>query len=256
MGVLQAFILGLVQGIAEFLPISSSGHLVLLYNIFGISDNVIFLSVVLHAATLLSVLVFYRKEVWALIRRPFQRKAIVIYIATIITVSVAVLFRQFFEDAFSGVWLPYAFLGTAVLLVISDIVSRTRKREDGEPKIRTGFVMGIMQSIAILPGISRSGATISGGLFSGESRETAVDLSFLMSIPIIIASLAMEIFKFMTGEVVMSSGLVLPLIVGSVVAFVVGFGAIYVTRKLIIGNKAWIFSIYLIGIAIITFFVI
>lgn len=205
-----AMLLGLVQGIAEFLPVSSSGHLLLLQKMFGITDGAMFFTVMLHLATLVAVFVVYWPTLIELIKKPFQKTVGLLIIATVPAVVIALLSKMiapveaFFDAADAGQYLGFGFLLTAILLFISDHVRHTQLDENGERvekkgkklknmQVKDALIIGCMQGVGVLPGVSRSGSTISGALFAGLNRKTAADFSFLMSIPAIIGGAVFEI---------------------------------------------------------------
>lgn len=249
-------ILAIVQGLTEFLPVSSSGHLVLLNKIFGIENDFLLLSVILHFATLFSVLLVLRKEVKEIILHPFGELSKKLMLATIPTVLIVLCFKGFFDNSFNGQFLPFCFMLTAVLIVVSEIISKKQENIGYKPisKFRA-ILMGISQGIAVLPGISRSGATICTGLITGSKREEVAHFSFLMSIPIILASLVLEIYEYVVA------GQVLTLmwyehLIGFIVAFVVGVLSVKFMLKLIEKHSLVWFAIYLVVISIVSFFVI
>ena len=247
MGVLV--LLGLVQGLCEFLPISSSGHLVLLSKWFGLEDSLL-ISIILHVATLLAIVVVMRKEVFHLIRHPFSIEAIHLSISTIFTCAIAIILMPFISSSFEGSFLPYAFLITAVLLFLVEKFSKNRLKSE-KFSFKHAVIIGIAQGLAIFPGISRSGATISAGLLSGADREKSSKFSFLLSLPIIVGSLIIEIIKIcLSGEKLSINPL--GLIISFLIAFIVGLLTIKFMLK--VTNKTsfkW-FSIYLVSIAIIS----
>ncbi len=258
-----ALILGIVQGLTEFLPVSSSGHLTLLNKIFGIEGNTLILTILLHVATLFAVFFVLRKEIWQLIRHPFSLEARNLYIATIPTILIVLLSKGFLEDEFfSARLLPYFFILTAVILAVTNIIDeRNKKRnlyypvEGFRNNIRTSIVMGVAQGLAVLPGISRSGSTICAGLLAGENREKTAKFSFLMSIPIILGSMLYEILKGDYSAFVNSS-MVAPLVVAFLSAFLVGILSIKLMLGIVQNAKYYWFSIYLVGVAILAFFVV
>ncbi|MCL1812804.1 MAG: undecaprenyl-diphosphate phosphatase [Treponema sp.] len=196
MTVLQAIFLGFIQGLTEFLPISSSGHLLLVQKILGISVPTLFFDVVLHCGTLLAVLVALRTDVWNLIRRPFQRITALLVLATAVTAGIAFAFKDRIEEAFkSGEWLGQAFLITALALFISDYLSRRHGKQRNEAEIDAidAVFIGLLQGIAIAPGISRSGLTLSGALSRRLKRDLAARFSFLLAIPAILGALMLQI---------------------------------------------------------------
>ena len=193
MSVAVLVLLGLVQGICEFLPVSSSGHLVLLSNVFGIEDS-LFVSIILHVATLLSVVVVMRKEIFYCIRHPFSQLSMKIVVSTIFTCIVAIALMPFITASFEGAMLPVAFLTSAILLFLSQRLSNGKK----EINYKRAGLIGFAQGLAIFPGLSRSGTTIATGLMAGTKREECAKFSFLISLPIIVGSLMLEIIKICT----------------------------------------------------------
>ncbi|MGI5842001.1 MAG: undecaprenyl-diphosphate phosphatase [Christensenellales bacterium] len=252
MTIFQAIILGLVQGLTEFLPISSSGHLVLLSKVFGIKSNFVFFSIALHFATLLAVLWHFRKEVWLVVKKPFGPLAVKLYIATIPAIIVALLFNDQIEKMFSGTLLPFCFMFTAVLLILTQICA-TKQKHKKKIDYKGALFMGFMQAVAIIPGISRSGSTISGSVLAGYDKEESAHFSFLISVPIILASCAYEVLKiFKQG-----AGLIFPLqtIVSSLFAFLSGIFAIKLMLNIVKKVKFHYFSYYLIILSIISFII-
>ncbi len=256
-----ALILGIVQGLTEFLPVSSSGHLTLLNKIFGINGDTLLLTILLHIATLFAVFFVLRKEIFELIKKPFSIEAKNLYIATIPTVLIVILTKNFLEDSFaSAKLLPYCFLITAILLTVTNIIDEKNKKknyyypEKGFRKnVFSSITMGIAQGLAVLPGISRSGATICAGLIAGENREKTAKFSFLMSIPIIIASMIYELWKGDFG-IVNGQGMLRFVVISFISAFVVGILAIKLMLKVVQKAKYYWFSFYLVIIAIVSFF--
>lgn len=243
-------VLGLVQGLCEFLPISSSGHLVLMSRWFGIEDS-LFVSIILHVATLLAVLVVMRKDVFYLIKHPFSKETMQLSVATICTCGVAIVLMPLISTSFEGEFLPCAFLITAILLFAVEKISKKQVKKE-EFSFKHSAIIGIAQGLAIFPGISRSGATISAGLLSGAEREKSARFSFLVSIPVILGSLLMEIIKvcMMEDKIVINWW---GLIFAFLAAFVVGVATIKFMLK--VTNKTsfkW-FSIYLVIMAIISY---
>ena len=249
MSIIEAIILGIIQGLTEFLPVSSSGHLVLMGKIFGVEGDFVLFSVLMHVATLLAVLIYFHKDIWLLVKKPFGKDAIKLYIATVPTVLIVLLFKGFIENSFGGAILPFCFMFTAILLIVSQVLSK----KAGKGITKTGaFCMGVAQGIAVLPGISRSGATICTGLIMGYDRQESAKFSFLMSVPIILASLLYELLGIFQGNAVQSVG-VLQLILGFIMAFIVGLLSIKLMMKIVKNMKLYWFAVYLIIISIISF---
>ncbi len=248
MGIFVAIILGVVQGLTEFLPVSSSGHLVLLQKVFGLEgDNMLF-NIVMHLGSLMAVIICYRKKLWAMVKQPFSPAVINLVVATIPTVIIFFLFRDFFEESFNGGYLAFCFIITAIFLVLCDWAGKSKSTKPIDKM--TAVVMGLFQGFAIIPGVSRSGSTLTGGLCMGADREKVADFSFLMSIPIILGSLVLELIE--GGFVGVN---VLPLIVGFVFSFLSGLFAIKFMLRVVKQGKFYPFVIYLILIAIVSVFV-
>jgi len=196
-----ALLLGLVQGLCEFLPVSSSGHLVLLHNIFGIEEGALFFTTMLHLGTLIAVFIVYWRDILQMVRHPFSKQVRMLVVALIPTVVIALLFKDFFEDSYGGAWLGLGFLATAVILTLSERIKPRKEKSVSDMKWTDAAVIGLMQSVAILPGISRSGSTIAGGLYMGLDRKSAADFSFLLSIPAILGSIVLNVPDMISGEI-------------------------------------------------------
>lgn len=250
-------LLGVIQGLTEFLPISSSGHLVLLYNIFGIKNDTIILSIILHLATLLAVIVYYRKDIWLLIKNPFCATNIKILITTIATGLVVLIIKPIIDIGFQGIYLPIFFVLTGVLLWISDWF--TKSKSMGLKNVDIGLssptnlpitysqaiVIGVSQGIACIPGISRSGTTIAVSKIIGVGN-TSAKYSFLISIPTILASL---FFQLLSGDT-MSNINIFGLLVSMLICFLVGLACIKIMTEFVKKSSLKIFSIYLFAISI------
>ena len=262
MSILVALILGIVQGLTEFLPVSSSGHLLLLNQIFGIDGDFLLVSIILHVATLLAVIFVFWKDIFYLIKHPFSKPAVNLYIATIPTVVIVLIFKKFIESSFENAsLLPFCFMLTAVLLLITYFLSKRKNKAEieyenyCEIKKSSAFAMGISQGLAVIPGISRSGSTICTGLILGENRKESAKFSFLMSIPIIIASMLYEILFSSSTASINQIG-ILPLIIAFVSALLVGILSIKFMLKVVEKAKYYYFSIYLVVLSIVSLFVI
>lgn len=251
MEILALFFLGLVQGLTEFLPVSSSGHLVLFSQIFGIEEE-LFVSIILHCATLLSILIVFWKDVWQMISHPFSKQTMLIVVATIPTCIICLVLMPIIKLSFSGMVLPVCFLVSAILLMLSE--RSTKNKEMTEISYKSAFWIGVAQGFAVFPGISRSGTTISAGIFAGNKKEEVAKFSFLMSIPIIILSLIMEIVEIAIGGVSIDVSAV-GISLAFVTAFLVGIVAIKTMLKITKSAKLRYFSYYLILISIISLFV-
>lgn len=245
MQILEAIILGFVQGLTEFLPVSSSGHLVLFQNLFGIHEATQAFTILLHVATLIAVFIYYWKDIWALICHPFQRTTLLLIAGTIPTVIIALLFNDTFESIFgAGKFIGFNFILTGLILLYADT------RKNGKKKIRNmsvfdSLVVGTLQGLAILPAVSRSGMTISASLARGMDRENAARYSFLLSIPAILGGMVLTIKDMITGEVVLSEAIgTIPMIIGFITAAISGYFAIRFMVNIIKNGKLKWFSVY------------
>lgn len=243
MKIWQSIVLGIVQGLAEFLPISSSGHLVLFQNIMGIESPGIFLEVMLHVGTLIAVCIYYRETIFKLARHPFNRYVGYLILATIPTVIFTLLFGGLIESAFGGRFLGIAFLVTACLLFVAGRIPRGQKDIRGMSAMDALFI-GLAQCVALFPGVSRSGATISGALFRGLKDDFAAEFSFLMSIPAILGSLVLQIVDIARGEVARGNIQWGSTIVGMIFAAAFGYLAISGMLRLLKKGRLYVFSIY------------
>ena len=242
---IQAIILGLIQGLTEFLPVSSSGHLVLFQNLFGIKEAGQAFSIILHVATLVAVFIYYWQDIWALIRRPFQRTTALLIAGTLPTVVIALLFNDTFNEIFgAGKFIGFNFLFTGCILLFADTRIAGKKKVKNM-SIFDAIVVGTMQGVAILPAVSRSGMTISACLASGMTREDAARFSFLLSIPAILGGMVLTIKDIVTGEVVLADAMgTAPMVCGFIAAAVSGYLAIRFMVDVIKKGKLRWFSVY------------
>ena len=246
MTIFVAIILGIVQGVTEFLPVSSSGHLVLFQKIFGINIDCLFFDVVVHLGTLLAVVIIYRKSILEIFKHPFCEKAQKIVFATLPTIIIALLFKDFFKNSFNGSFLIVGFLATSAIMFIADYCCK-HNYQYKSLSYTNAIVMGIFQGMAILPGISRSGSTISSAMVQGVRRSESAEFSFLMSIPAILGSLVFEIFDIGSSALNIS---VWTLICGFLFSAIAGYLSIKFMLKVIKKAKfAW-FGIYLLVISV------
>lgn len=262
MSYLESIVLGLVQGLAEFLPISSSGHLALLQQWFGIEeDKVLLFAVLLHVGTLISVLIVYWKDVWELIvelgftikdiftgkglrlnERPVRKLGVMIIVATIPTGLIGVLFNDFFNGLYNSVIpIGVGLIITGFLLVIAERMGDSN-RGIKQMNYRNALFVGVVQGIAICPGISRSGSTLFGSLICNLDRKFAVKFVFLISIPSILGSAVMEAPAAIEAGMSMSE--LGPILAGMAVAAVSGLIAIKTMIKIVSNKKLSYFSYY------------
>ena len=246
--ILKYILIGFIQGITEFLPVSSSGHIVLFGSLFEL-DNLLLLSVVAHIGTLFAVIFCYRKQIVELVKKPFNPTNLCLIIATVPTVVMVLIFNNFLEANFSSHVLVWGFLLSALLLAVADF-----KKTNNKPiNKRNALYMGIAQGLALLPGISRSGATLTCGLLVGVEKQKALDFSFLMSIPVIIASAVYESFKLFSCQLTINW---LGIIIVMITSFVFGILSIKIMLKLVNKNKLIYFSFYLILLSLLILFLV
>lgn len=281
MTTLQGFLLGALQGLAEFLPISSSGHLAVVQNLFGLDDVPLLFDVFLHLATLLAVCIYFWKKIWALLkclgrwiaRKPMPenqksddllcgsdemgRKTIIaIILSTIVTGVMGIFSSKVIPDLSIKVTCA-GFIVTSVLLIVSAAIQKHRETvvavgpvtgdgSKGISKIQA-LIIGFMQGVGTLPGISRSGSTIAGAMFCGVDRNIAGDYSFIISIPAILGAFILELKDL--GQMSGAVGLA-PIIVGCTAAFIVGYLSLALLMKMIRKGKLQYFACYLIPLGI------
>ena len=266
MSMIQGIVLGVFQGIAEFLPISSSGHLAVLQHLFGLEDVPLLFDVFLHLATLLSVVLFFRKKIWELLcsfarifvpaknpdevqienQKENKKYILAIILATIVTGIMGVISSKFVENV-PVRFICAGFIVTAVFLVLSSVVEKKSGTISGDEKKSVtwiqSLIIGFAQGIGTLPGISRSGSTISGALFCGVPRSRAGEFSFIVSIPAILGAFILEAKDL--GEVASSIGFDV-VITGCAAAFASGYLSLTWLMKLIKKGRLEWFACYLV----------
>ena len=267
MTIFDAIVQAIIQGLTEFLPVSSSGHLKLYQAITGQTvEEGTFLLVILHLGTLVAVCIAFWDTIWALIKEFFvmikdiftgkfkwktmnpERRMIVMLV---ISLLMLVPF-YFFKDKFENVSLPIlgcCFLFTSIELFFASRIRNTKKTT-GDITVLDAVIIGLFQCVALFPGVSRSGSTISGGLFRGLEKETAVRYSFILGIPAILGGCLVELKDLLEGEIEVA---IVPTIIGFVVAAIVGILAIKLVKWLIKSDNFIVFSIYTLLVSIGTF---
>lgn len=295
MSLLESIILGFIQGVTEFLPVSSSGHLAIFKNFFGLQEAGITFDILLHVGTLAAVFICFWKDIWELIvngvgiivdicknigvffvnklngkkpgftlkpynkiiSTPYRRYVMLIIIATIPTGIMGVLFKDLIEQVSMSLIVPgICLLMTSVILLIADNTKDGRENEENVSFGKAGFV-GVCQGFATLPGISRSGTTITACLLAGMDRAFAVKFSFIVSIPAILGAAVLDVPDMFKET--LSSGEIVNSIVGTVVAAVVGYVCIKTMLKVVRKKKFKGFAAYcaIMGlVAVIGFFII
>ncbi|SFC85631.1 undecaprenyl-diphosphate phosphatase [Ruminococcus albus] len=269
MSLFDAIVQGIIQGLTEFLPVSSSGHLSLYQHFTGNSgEGALLFSAILHLGTLVAVFIAFRKDILELIKElgnicsdifngsftlkdmnP-QRRMIFMIIVSCLCLAPFAIFKDWFESIGedSSIFAEgLCFLYTAAILFMSDRCTKGNKKA-GDITVKDSVTVGLFQGVALLPGVSRSGSTISAGLFSGFSRETSVKYSFILGIPVILLSCLLEVFKYI--KKVMDTNVEVEKVgfancaVGFVVAAIVGVLAIKLVSWLVKSDKFKVFSYY------------
>lgn len=256
MSIFDAVILGLVQGLSEFLPISSSGHLMLVESILGVQCDTVFFGLAVHLGSLFAVISIFYKDILRLFKRPYKN-ILMLIVATIPAGAVGVLFEELFSEIFSTpTILIFTFLSTAILLFVAQ---RVRSKKTITPiGYPTALLMGIGQAFAILPGLSRSGTTICVGLLCNKKRDDVSKFSFLMSIPVILGGV---ILKSISLGVSISQGAslttlgvdILPTIIATIFAGLSGYMSIRWMLTLTKKAKFTPFCIYLFILSLVLF---
>lgn len=255
MSILEAIVLGIVQGLTEFLPVSSSGHLVLANSMLNTEldpEKSLLMTVVLHFATALSTVVVFRKEIVKIFKGLFQFKwndeskfSVRIVLSMIPAAFVGVMFDDQIKSFFDGnvMLVGFMLLVTGILLFLADRAQKTEK----DVSYVSAIIIGVSQAIAILPGISRSGATISTSVLLGVDRDRSARFSFLMVVPLIFGAMAKDI---MSDELSFSSADIVPLSVGFIAAFLTGLAACTWMIALVKRAKLKYFSFYCFAVGI------
>ena len=255
MSVFEAIFLGVIQGLTEFIPVSSSGHLVLFRQIFGVGAPPLAFDTAVHIGTLVAVFAVLWKDIVAVLKKVVQPLTLYLIIGTIPGVVAALMFRGWLEGTFeTGNYLGFAFLGTSLLLVTAELLAKRAAkhslRKPGEMNWLDALIIGVCQAIALIPGISRSGATLSGALSRGLNRDFAARYSFMLSIPIILGATLFQIVEQFLGveptatEVTGEPIGPLAIIIGAVTAAVVGFFAVRLMLKIVREKSLWGFAVY------------
>jgi undecaprenyl-diphosphatase len=251
--VIDYFLLGVVQGLTEFLPISSSGHLVLVERLLGLNTPGVLFEACLHLGTLAAILVLFRSDLAALLRALTLRGTIerrkeigLLVLGTVPIVVVGLLLRGEVDALFSSLRVVAAgLLVSGCLLLIAD---RRRGSARGEPRVVDALLIGVAQAAAIVPGVSRSGATIGSGILAGISPARAARFSFLLAIPAIAGAGALSLWDGLRAGEASHDGLWIAL--GSLVAFVVGMAAIRILLAAVAKGRLWIFAAYCLALGV------
>ncbi|MBU0570844.1 MAG: undecaprenyl-diphosphate phosphatase [Candidatus Omnitrophica bacterium] len=242
MTIFEAIISGIVQGVTEFLPISSSGHLVLLHHFLGLSKPSIFFDICLHVGTLGAVMIYFRKEIFLIIRERDLFMISCLVIGTIPAIIAAFLFKEHIELLFARPRVvAVMFIVTALVLFGGQYCLRTRNKK---LKVKRGgsFFVGLAQAVALLPGVSRSGTTISAALALGVEPETAFRFSFLLAIPAIIGAACYQALNIGPSDILPAE--IPEYAAGTIAAFFVGLMVLPFLLKVIRSRRLYVFGVY------------
>ena len=251
MDALEALALGIIQGITEWLPVSSSGHLVISEELLGLpaSENLVF-DLVVHLGTLFAVLVYFRKELWRIVAAFFRRGVAkgsqehelrilgaLLLLGTVPAGAAGVLFNDAIGNVFDIRYVGFALIANAVLLFGFERFFSKGAKKKASPL--DAIVIGVFQAIAIIPGISRSGSTIGGGMLRGLERETAAVFAFLLSVPVLAGAFTYGMLTLEKYEAALDTSAI-----GFVSAMLVGLVSIRYLLKIVRSGKLWMFSVY------------
>ena len=258
----QAVLLGIVQGLTEFLPVSSDGHLVIFQHLLGLHESQLLLDVMLHLGTLVAVLVVFREDLILIMRALLRastgnrspsddsalRLMFLVITATIPTGIIGLVFKDLFESLFASLVAAGAgLLVTGTVLWASRYGSKANKGID-KLSFMNAFIIGVCQSVAILPGVSRSGTTISIALMMGVERGLAARFSFLLAIPAILGAGLLQVRDLTT----IAPGMGPVILAGVVISAVVGYGALKILLRVVIAGNFSLFAYYCWAVGLIT----
>ena len=237
-------ILGVVQGLTEFFPVSSSAHLVIVQKLLGIFEQRVFISVILHLGTTLALIVFFFKDIVAALHN--RRALIFIAIAVFVTAAIGIPGKKFFESLFASSFV--AALGLIFSGVILILTRRFTQAKRNNFNYKDAFVLGLAQGLAIVPGISRSGVTISTLLFRRLDKETSFRLSFIASIPVVLGAVLLKIKDINNFSNLNLQGL----LAGFIFSFAFGIIALKILKAFLEQAKLHYFGYYCILLAVVT----
>ncbi len=278
MDFLKVIFISIIQGIAEFLPISSSGHIFLLKKLFNLDLDMSF-DIIIHLGTLLSIICIYSKDLKDLISGIFYKSYksemfedvkdrndyLKIYFLFIVSILPAGIVGFLIKDILNTyyvisntkifVLLGFSFVLTSVFLLLTATVKYKKTALLKKMTYKQAFSIGFFQVFALLPGVSRAGATISGALLSGVDKKEAGRFSFLLSIPLIIAAFLLELIDMLKGKLIFQNNLIWHYLIGFFVSFFIGFLALKLLLKMIQTGKIYFFAIYLIIPIVVSFII-
>lgn len=249
MDALQALILGIIQGVTEWLPVSSSGHLVVVQKLMGLkADQNLLFDLVVHLGTILAVIAYFRKELWHIVasfldrtpsddRRRLRRLGLLLLLGTVPVGVAGVLFKDSIESVFDIRLVGVALVANAGILTVAHLYGSkgTRKEAGAEDAV----LIGLFQAVSIIPGISRSGSSLSAGMLKGLERETAAVFAFLLSVPALLGAFAygaatLDAYDASPGT----------LLIGFAAALVVGLASIDYLLRVVRSGRLWMFAVY------------
>ncbi|RJR25157.1 undecaprenyl-diphosphate phosphatase [Candidatus Microgenomates bacterium] len=240
MSFFKALFLALVQGLTEFLPVSSSGHLVLFQKLMNFGTPPVFFDVLLHFGTLGSILVFFRKEILAIVKNPEKNRKLIclIFIGSVPAATFGFILSSYLEEVFDSLFFTgSAWILGGVIIVSTFFVGKRSKEK--EMNFKDAFFIGLFQALALFPGISRSGTTISSGLFRNLSRDQVFNFSFLLAIPAIIGATGLQAL-----EADYSQFFSFVNIFSMVLAGIIGYLALFLLKKVLVKEKFYYFGFY------------
>jgi undecaprenyl-diphosphatase len=242
---LKIAVLGVLQGLTEFLPVSSSGHLLLMRKLFGLTEGGLFLDVMLHLGTLAAIFIVFWKDIRRMIRHPLERFPKLIVVASVPTAIIGLLLKSRVESlAETGVMAGVCFLFTGALLWIAENIKNRGWKQIREMSFGNAFFIGILQGVAVLPAVSRSGCALTGCFLSGTERKTASKFAFIMSIPPILGAALLEVKDVVEGGVSLPPAGVGGVLMGVLVSALSGYVAIRWMLRIIQRGSLRIFSVY------------
>lgn len=252
MSIIETLVLGIIQGLTEFIPVSSSGHLLLAHELFGTTESTLAFDVALHVGTLLALVLYFHKDLWQLVKNISSknkegRLSRLLVLATIPAAVAGFLFADYIDENLRSPMVVAVTLGgMGIIMLLVD--RRALKRNDKEVSTKQGLCVGFAQVLALIPGVSRSGATITAGIFAGLDRKQAAKFSFLLAIPIIAGS-ALGVFVKDGDSLTVGS----ELFVGMLAAFASGLFAIKFMLRIIADVGLRPFAYYRITLSLIVF---
>lgn len=270
MSIFEALVLGIVQGLTEFLPVSSSGHLILVPRIFGLLEQPLVFDTTIHLGTAAALVVFFWRDLFKIgfsfVKDLFSKKLAVglyspdsvlglkLLVASIPAAIFGVIAGDFLEETFRSVgWvILFSAFGT-ILMVLAEILLKMRKDFISEPSFPKSVAIGVFQTLALFSGVSRSGATISGGMILGLTRESAARFSFLMSVPIVVMAGVFSLVKSFSAAEALGIEV---LLIGFLTSFVAGLAAIKVLMSFVRSHSLWVFVVYRVALILLLLFLV